>query len=67
MKKYKQVVKGMDISKATEDELHDLSMFELIDIILFYREELKREEQECNKWKEIAKDYEQRWLNSYSV
>lgn len=44
--KYKQVVKGMDISKATEDELHDLSTYELIDIILFFREEVKRLEKQ---------------------
>lgn len=32
-----------------------------------YYKQLKRKEQECEKWKQIANEYEQRWLNSYSV
>lgn len=41
----KQVIKGFNVDKATEDQLNDLSAYELIDIILFFREELQRYKQ----------------------
>jgi hypothetical protein len=28
---------------------------------------VETKEQECEKWKQIANEYEQRWLNSYSL
>ena len=86
----KQIKKiaGFKVDKLTEDKLMDFSRYELVDIILAYRQEyneltrvhtelnkqLKAKEQECEelkaevkKQKEIAKEYEQRWLNSYGV
>ena len=32
-----------------------------------YFKRWQRKEQECEKWKQIANEYEQRWLNSYNV
>lgn len=37
-KSEKRVIKGINVDKATEDQLNDLCTYELIDIILFFRE-----------------------------
>ena len=63
----KKLINGLKYEKLTEEQLYDLSQWELVDIILAYRNELLRKEQECEKWKQIANEYEQRWLNLYSL
>lgn len=35
--------------------------------VIALKEQLKSKEQECEKWRQIANEYEQRWLNSYGV
>lgn len=62
-KSEKQIIKGFYIDKATEDQLNDLSSYELIDIILFLREEFQRYEQVVKEIKEIVIDFE----NSYGT
>lgn len=50
----KQVVKGFNIDKATEDQLNDLCTYELIDIILFYREYFHRYKQALENIQDIC-------------
>ena len=60
---------------ATKDDYGDCSLCcQDYDMNDCYYKQLKRKEQECEelkvevkKQKEIAKEYEQRWLNSYGV
>ena len=60
---------------ATKDNYGDCSFYcKDYDMNDCYFKQLKRKEQECEeltekvkKQKEIAKEYEQRWLNSYGV
>ena len=48
----KKLINGLKYEKQTEDQLYDLSQWELVDIILAYRNELLRKEQECERLKE---------------
>lgn len=62
-KKEKRVIKGFNVDRATEDQLNDLNAYELIDIILFFREQLQRYKQAMEEIKEIVIDFE----NSYGT
>ena len=75
----KQIKKitGFKVDKATEDELMDFSRYELVDIILAYREEyneltrvhtklnekLKRKEQECEELNEHSVGFARKCQN----
>lgn len=50
----KQIINGIKYEKLTQDQLHDLSQWELVDIILAYRKDLKAKEQECEKAKKVV-------------
>lgn len=50
----KQIINGIKYEKLTQDQLHDLSQWELVDIILAYRKDLKAKEQECEELKKQA-------------
>ena len=52
----KQLINGLKYEKQTEDQLYDLSQWELVDIILAYREDLKAKEQECEAYKMEAEE-----------
>ena len=51
----KKLINGLKYEKLTEEQLYDLSQWELVDIILAYREDLKAKEQECERLKEEIK------------
>ena len=53
----KKLINGLKYEKLTEDQLYDLSQWELVDIILAYREDLKAKEQECEELKEEIKKH----------
>ena len=38
----KQIINGLKYEKLTEDQLHDLSQWELVDIVLAYRNDLQQ-------------------------
>lgn len=48
----KKLINGLKYEKLAEEQLYDLSQWELVDIILAYRNELKRKEQECKALRE---------------
>lgn len=50
----KQIISGIKYEKLTQDQLHDLSQWELVDIILAYRKDLKAIKKECEKLKDLA-------------
>lgn len=47
----KQIINGIKYEKLTQDQLHDLSQWELVDIILAYRKDLKAKKKECERLK----------------
>lgn len=49
----KKLINGLKYEKLTEEQLYDLSQWELVDIILAYRNELLRKEQECEELKDL--------------
>jgi hypothetical protein len=53
----KKLINGLKYEKQTEEQLYDLSQWELVDIILAYREDLKAKEQECERLKEEIKKH----------
>lgn len=61
MSKPKRYCEGLDCSWCDETEP---CIYKIANEL---EEKLKRKEQECEKWKKIANEYEQRWLNSYSL
>lgn len=38
----KQIINGLKYEQLTEDQLHDLSQWELVDIVLAYRNDLQQ-------------------------
>ena len=66
----KQIINGLKYERLTEDQLHDLSQWELVDIILAYRKDLKAKEQECEKAKQNAQDTYDLWqalIESFNI
>ena len=53
----KKLINGLKYEKQTEDQLHDLSQWELVDIILAYRKDLQAKEQECEELKKRISNY----------
>ena len=53
----KQLINGLKYEKLSEEQLYDLSRWELVDIILAYRNELLRKEQECEELKKKCNIY----------
>ena len=47
----KKLINGLKYEKLSEEQLYDLSSWELVDIILAYRKDYKAKEQECEKLK----------------
>jgi hypothetical protein len=74
----KKLINGLKYEKQTEEQLYDLSQWELVDIILAYREDLKAKEQECEELKktlteikeiaeendELLQGYHKEWANN---
>ena len=74
--KHIKKITGFKVDKATEDELMDFSRYELVDIILAYREEyneltrvhtklnekLQAKEQECERLNEELQDIEELYI-----
>ena len=52
---YKQLINGLKYEKLSEEQLYDLSQWELVDIILAYRNELLRKEQECEELRGVIR------------
>ena len=48
----KQIINGIKYEKLTQDQLHDLSQWELVDIILAYRKDLKAKKKEYKRLEE---------------
>lgn len=46
---HQTVVKGLDLAKATEDQLCGLCKSELVDAVLAYRKDYEYKQQECKK------------------
>ena len=55
----KKLINGLKYEKQTEDQLYDLSQWELVDIILAYRKDYKAKEQECEELKSENFTFEQ--------
>ena len=47
----KKLINGLKYEKLSEEQLYDLSSWELVDIILAYRKDYKAKEQECERLK----------------
>ena len=68
------IINGVDVNALYSDQIACMNRYEVANLFIKTVEQLKRKEQECEelkkevkKQKEIAKEYEQRWLNSYGV
>ena len=46
---HQTAVKGLNLAKATEDQLCDLSQYELVEAVLAYRKDYEYKQQECKK------------------
>lgn len=50
---HQTAVKGLNLAKATEDQLCDLSRSELVDAVIAYRKDYEYKQQECKKLRDV--------------
>ena len=53
----KKLINGLKYEKLSEEQLYDLSSWELVDIILAYRKDYKAKEQKLKKIEEFSHNY----------